>query len=111
MQSGSVDMEPANQSEASSGAVNMDLEPDRIPRRKEPINLLTGIFYKCVYFLDSDLTKCFIVGFVKNRGNRLGVLFKGRKGAVFFSYDIFNQLTPHFNEITVALDKPEMYLL
>ena len=104
-------MEPANQSEASSGAVNMDLEPERIPRRKEPINLLTGIFYKCVYFLESELTKCVILAFVKNRGNSLGLLFKGRKGAVFFSHDTFNEFASHINEITVALEKPEMYLL
>ncbi|KAG8289615.1 hypothetical protein J6590_100821 [Homalodisca vitripennis] len=54
----------------------MDVEPTRIPKRKERINALTGVFLRSVYFLDSDLSKCVIVGFVKNRGDSLGVLFK-----------------------------------
>ena len=58
-----------------------------------------------MYFLDPELTKCVIVGFVKNRGNSLGVLFKGRKGAVFLTHNTFNQFAVHFNEITMALEK------
>ena len=86
-------------------AGSMDIELQRIPRRKEVLNLLTGIFLKSVYFLDPELTKCVIVGFVKNRGNSLGVLFKGRKGAVFLTHNTFNQFAVHFNEITMALEK------
>ncbi|KAG8335117.1 hypothetical protein J6590_076293 [Homalodisca vitripennis] len=62
----------------------MDLEPTRIPRRKEPINSLTGIFLKSVYFIDCDLSKCVIVGFVKNRGDSLGILFKGKRNKTKF---------------------------
>src|SRR5436190_13252124 len=109
MSSDGTDVQAASPSETEP--VKMELEPERIPRRKEPINLLTGIFYKCVYFLESELTKCVILAFVKNRGNSLGILFKGRKGAVFFSHDTFNEFASHINEITVALEKPEMYLL
>src|SRR5436190_18188310 len=86
-------------------AGSMDIELQRIPRRKEVLNLLTGIFLKSVFFLDPELTKCVIVGFVKNRGNSLGVLFKGRKGAVSLTSNTFNQFAVHFNEITMAWKK------
>lgn len=89
----------------------MDLEPRLIPRPKDVLNLLTGIFFKTVYFLDPELSKCLIAGFFKNRGNRLGVVFKGRKGAVFLSYETFNWFAPHFNEITVALGTKDKYVL
>ncbi|KAG8269972.1 hypothetical protein J6590_095497, partial [Homalodisca vitripennis] len=82
----------------------MDLEPTRIPRRKEPINSLTGIFLKSVYFIDCDLPKCVIVGFVKNRGDSLGILFKGKKGCVYWSFDVFNEFSQHFNSISLALE-------
>ncbi|KAG8246587.1 hypothetical protein J6590_081415 [Homalodisca vitripennis] len=58
-----------------------------------------------------DLSKCVIVGFVKNRGDSLGVLFKGKKGCVYWSHDVFNQITPHFNSITLALEnKTKFYI-
>ncbi|KAG8241146.1 hypothetical protein J6590_093346 [Homalodisca vitripennis] len=82
----------------------MDLEPTRIPRRKEPINSLTGIFLKSVYFIDCDLSKCVIVGFVKNRGDSLGILFKGKKGCVYWSFDVFNEFSQHFNSVSLALE-------
>ncbi|KAG8318922.1 hypothetical protein J6590_102473 [Homalodisca vitripennis] len=89
----------------------MDVEPTRIPKRKERINALTGVFLRSVYVLDSDLSKCVIVGFVKNRGDSLGVLFKGKKGCVYWSHDVFNQITPHFNSITLALEnKTKFYI-
>lgn len=71
----------------------------------ERINTLTGIFLKSVYFLDSNLTKCAIVGFVKSRGDELGVLFSGRKGLAFFSYDMYKQLTARSNDVTLALEQ------
>ena len=107
MESSGTDVSLESGMSAPEVSVSMDLEPQRIPRRKEVLNLLTGIFFKTVYFLDPELTKCVIVGFVKNRGNSLGVIFKGRKGAVFLPSSTFNQFAVHFNEITVALEKRE----
>lgn len=75
------------------------------PPRAEPINQLTGIFLKSVYFLDTALTKSFIAGIFKNRENSLGVLFTGRKGSVYWSYDTFNQLAINFNAITLAVEQ------
>ncbi|WP_221936019.1 hypothetical protein, partial [Klebsiella pneumoniae] len=63
-----------------------------------------GVFCKSVHFLDSELSKCVIVGIFKNRGGNLGVLFKGRKGSVFWSHDCFNQLLVRFNDVTLALE-------
>lgn len=73
-----------------------------IPKLVEPINLITGVFLKSVHFLDPDLTKCIVSGIFKNRDNSLGVLIKGRKGVVFWSYDSFCQLIDRFNEVTLA---------
>lgn len=80
----------------------MDLELSRVPKRKEPINLLTGVFLKSVYFLTND--KYVIVGMFKNRGDTLGVLFKGVKGLVLWSYDVFNKFAVDFDKITAALE-------
>lgn len=74
-----------------------------IPKEKEPINLLTGVFLKSVYFLDPELTKCAITGIVKNRDSSLGVIIKGKRGCVYWSYDSFCQLCDRFNLITLAL--------
>lgn len=82
----------------------MDVSPVRLPKRTTPINLLTGIFLKSVYFLDAELCKSVIIGIFKDRGDSLGVLFKGRRGYVYWSFDVFNQFAVHFNEITVALE-------
>ena len=100
-------MEPVSKDVQPEG---MELEPERTPRRKEALNLLTGVFFKCVYFLDPELVKSVIVGFIKDRGNRLGIVFKGRKCAVFFSHDTFNNFAPHFNEVTKALENREKFL-
>ena len=85
--------------------VSMDVDAVRIPRRREPINTLTGIFLKSVYFLDRELTKCAIVGIFKNRGDGLGVLFSGRKGNVHLPYAVLNQFSDHLNEVTLALEQ------
>ncbi|WP_221935966.1 hypothetical protein, partial [Klebsiella pneumoniae] len=84
--------------------MSMDTDLIRIPKRKESLNLNTGVFCKSVHFLDTELGKCVIVGIFKNRGDSLGVLFKGRKGSVFWSHDCFNQLLAHFNDVTLALE-------
>ena len=82
------------------------------PRCKPALNMRTGIIFKSVYFLDSELTKCVIVGFAIDRGNCLGVIFKSKKGVVFVSHDTFLQFAPHFNEVTAALEKKkEKYML
>ena len=73
------------------------------PPQEAAINGLTGIFLKSVFFLDSELAKCVVVGIFKNRDNSLGVLFSGKKKTVFFSYDLYNQLSVHFDEISLAL--------
>lgn len=82
----------------------MDVEPTRLPRRREPIDLLEGIFLKTVTFLNTDLSKSVIVGIFKNRANSLGVLFTGRKGCVYWSHDVFNQFAVHFDAVTAALE-------
>lgn len=83
----------------------MDVEATRLPRRTEPINLLTGIFLKSIFPLAVDCSKTVIVGIFKNKGDTLGVLFNGLKGnRVYWSYDVFNQFAPHYNEITVAVE-------
>lgn len=85
-------------------SVSIDGEPALIPKPKEHINALTGIFLKSVYFLDNELLKCVIVGYVRNRNDSLGVLFKGKRGCVFWPHDVFNQFNIIFNEVTVALE-------
>lgn len=75
----------------------------KLPKGEEPLNLMTGVFLKSVYFLDPELTKCIVTGIFKNRGNTLGVLIKGRKGCVFWTYDAFSQLHVLFNKITLAI--------
>ena len=85
--------------------VSMECDPERIPRRKEPLNLVTGVFLKSVHFLNPDLSKCLIVGIFKNRGDSLGVGFKGKRGCVYWSYDAFNQFAVFFDEITQAFEK------
>lgn len=80
----------------------MDVEPVRIPKRKEPLNLLTDVFLKSVFFLDKDLSKKVLVGIFKNRGNSLGVVFSGRRESVYWSHDTFNQFLVYFTEITNA---------
>lgn len=82
----------------------MDVVPVRIPRRKENINLLTGVFQKSVNFLNSEMSKSIIVGIFKNRGISLGLAFCGRHGPVFWSYNVFNELFNYFNEITLAIE-------
>jgi len=74
-----------------------------LPKLKESLNLLTGVFLKSVYFLDPELSKCLIVGLFKNRDYGLGLAVKGRKGSVFWSIDTFDYFAPRFNEISVAL--------
>lgn len=79
--------------------------------RKESLDLLTGVFLKTVYFLDEGLKKSVIVGIYKDRDISLGLSFKGRRGYVYWSYDIFNQFAVHFNEITVALENKTKFRL
>lgn len=95
-------MEPTT---ADVGAeVSMDMELTRIPRRNEPIDVLNGIFLKSVHFLNPELNKCFILGIFKNRGDSLGILFKGRKGSIYWPLNVFNQFSAWFNDIKSALD-------
>lgn len=91
----------------SSQGADVSIEPMLIPKSKEPINLLTGVFLKSDYHLDNDLTKCVVTGIFLNRG--LGILFKGRKGCVYWSYDAFCQLATHFNDVTLALEGKNQY--
>jgi hypothetical protein len=85
----------------------MSLEP--LPRSIEPINVLTAIFLKTVYFLDTDLLKCLITGVFKNRDNSLGILLKGRRGFIFWSLDILNEFFIHFNSVTLKLEGKQKY--
>lgn len=84
--------------------MSMDIESMRSFKRKEPLNLVTGVFLKSVYFLDKDLSKCVILGFFRGRGDSLGILFNTKKGYIYWSHDVFNQFAPRFNEVTVALE-------
>jgi hypothetical protein len=72
-------------------------------RQNEPINLITGVFLKSVYFLDQEFTKCLVSGIFINRDSSLGVLIKGKKGIVFWTYDSYCQLVDRLNEITLAM--------
>lgn len=77
-----------------------------IPKPREGINVLTGVFLKTVLFLDHELSKCVITGIFKNRNDTLGVLFKGKKGSVFWSYDTFNEFNiSKLNEVTLAVEE------
>lgn len=82
----------------------MDVVTTKVPRRKEPINLITGVFLKSVFFLSNDLSKSVIVGIYKNRGCSLGLVFAGRHGPVYWSNDTFNNFFIHFNEISLAAE-------
>ena len=84
--------------------VSMDVELTRIPKRKECLNLMTGVFLRSVYFLAGDLSKCAIVGIFKNRGDALGIAFNGKKTCVFWSYNVLNQFAIYFNDITASLE-------
>lgn len=86
-----------------------DIEPFLIPKILGPINVITGIFLKSVFFLNPELSKCVITGIFKDRDNSLGVLINGRKGNIFLSYEIFCQLCDRFNEITIALSSKTQY--
>lgn len=77
----------------------MDVELVRIPRRKEALNLLTGLFHKSVFFLGKGLSKSEFAGIFKN----LGIVFNGRHGPVYWSFDILNNFSPHLNDLTVTL--------
>lgn len=81
----------------SSGVVSTDA----LPKPKETINVLTGIFLKMVFFLDHDLMKCVITGIFKDREDSLGVLFKGKKG-VYFGQMIFS-ISSTFPLLTMSL--------
>ena len=87
----------------TDGAIT-DVALEAIPQLNEPINTMTGIFLKSVYFLNPNLTKCAIVGFVKNRGDELGVVISGGKEVVFFSYDAYKQITARSNDVTMTLE-------
>lgn len=98
--------------ESSGKEVNtdtMDVELIRVPKRREPIDVMNNIFLKTVHFVNPDLSKCVILGIFKNRGNSLGVLFKGRKGSVFWSLDNFNQFSVYFNDIHSALQNQKRF--
>lgn len=87
----------------------MDTDLVRVPQRKEPIDLVSGIFLKTVYFLNYNLNKCVIIGIFKNRGNSLGILFQGRKGSAYWSLDTFKQFSAQFNDIKNALENQTKY--
>lgn len=84
--------------------VSMDVVLERIPNRKEGLNLRTGVFLKSVYFLSVDCSKTAIVGIFKHRGTSLGVAFAGKKSCIFWSNDTFTHFAVHFNEITASLE-------
>ena len=97
-----AEMEPSGE--------EVSMEPQIILKPKEVINVLTGIFLKMVFFLDHELLKCVIVGISKNRNNSLGILFKGKKGSVFWSRDVFNQFNiSTFNNVTIAVEEKKKF--
>jgi hypothetical protein len=99
----STDADVPTQS-VGEGELCMETEPIRCKRRKEPIDVFNGIFLKTVHFLNIELKKCVIVGIFKNRGNSLGILFKGPKGSVYWSLDTYKQFSEHFDAISSALN-------
>ena len=99
-----VKMDPRREEVTMEPSVSMDIDPLRVSKRTVPLNLLTGVFLKSVFFLDKDLSRCVILGIFRNKGDSLGVVFKGKKGYVYWSHDVFNQFSVRFNEITLALE-------
>lgn len=87
----------------------MVVDSTRQPKRKNPINLLTGILLKSVHYLDKDLTKFVTVGIFKDRGDTIGVLFKSKKTYVFWSYETFNQFAVNFKDITKAFENKSKF--
>lgn len=81
----------------------MEVDPSKVPRRKAPIDLLS-VYLKSTYFLNSDGSKFACVGIFKDRGLSLGILFKDKKGTMFWSRDVFSQLAPYFAEVTKTLN-------
>lgn len=76
-----------------------------LPKLTEPIDTLNGIFLSKVFFLNENYSKSLTVGIFKNRAYSLGLMFKGRHDYVYWSFDIFNQFSVNFNNITKALEQ------
>lgn len=83
----------------------MEVVPQRVPRRRTPINLVTGVFLKSVFFLDEKFLKFVVTGIFKDRGDSLCIAFKGKRGGVVcWTYDVFNQIALYFPAVTSAVD-------
>lgn len=82
-----------------------------LPKLTEPIDTLYGIFLKKVFFLNDNFSKSITIGIFKNRDYSLGVMFKGRRDHVYWSFETFNQFSVNFDNIYKALQgNTKLYL-
>lgn len=70
-----------------------------------PLNILQEVFLMNVYYLDRNFSKFAVVGIFEDQSAPLGVLIKAGANHIFWSYDTFNQLCVHFDEITDSIDR------
>lgn len=67
-------------------------------------NLITGVFLKSVFFLNSECSKYVIVGLFEVHSNSVGILIKGKKGFVYYTPEVFHQFLVLANKVTEVLD-------
>jgi hypothetical protein len=68
-----------------------------------PPNTIREVFLKNIFYLDKDYSKFLVVGYFESYEHRIGLLFKTGKSYVFWSYQTFNDLAVHFDNITSSL--------
>lgn len=84
---------------------NMEIDVSRILKRKFlPPNFITGVFLKSVYFLNPDSTKFAVAGLFQNKGFASGLSVYSKRGCLFWSYSILEQLVPLVSLVSNALN-------
>jgi hypothetical protein len=79
-----------------------------VPKVRDFIpNLVTGAFLKSVQYLNPECTKYIIIGIFQNFQNSVGILFNGKKGFAYWKPSVLNQLLPHFDHVSAALEEPK----
>jgi hypothetical protein len=68
-----------------------------------PPNTIREVFLKNIFYLDKDYSKFVVVGYFESYEHKVGILFKTGKSYVFWSYQTFNDLAVHFDNITSSL--------
>lgn len=68
-----------------------------------PPNTMREVFLKNIFYLDKDYSKFLVVGYFESYEHKIGILLKTGKSYVFWSYQTFNDLAVHFDNITSSL--------